>query len=63
MYQVFNMGNRLEIYCSESNAKKIMEICRKFAIESKIIGFCEKSSRSKKNVVEIKSEFGSFEYS
>ncbi len=63
MFQVFNMGNRLEIYCSESNAKKIMEICRKFAIESKIIGFCEKSPRSKKNVVEIKSEFGSFEYS
>jgi len=62
MYQVFNMGNRLEIYCSESNAKKIMEICRKFSIESKIIGFCEKSPYIKKNVVEIKSEFGSFEY-
>ncbi len=62
MYQVFNMGNRLEIYCSESNAKKIMEICRKFAIESKIIGFCEESPSAKKNVVEIKSEFGSFEY-
>ncbi|MHA1671000.1 MAG: AIR synthase related protein [Promethearchaeota archaeon] len=63
MYQVFNMGNRLEIYCSESNAKKIMEICRKFAIESKIIGFCEDSPREKKNFVKIKSEFGSFEYS
>ena len=62
MFQVFNMGNRLEIYCSESNAKKIMEICRKFAIESKIIGFCEVSPRAKKNIVEIKSEFGSFEY-
>ena len=62
MFQVFNMGNRLEIYCSEPNAKKIMEICRKFAIESKIIGFCEVSPRAKKNIVEIKSEFGSFEY-
>jgi phosphoribosylformylglycinamidine cyclo-ligase len=62
MYQVFNMGNRLEIYCSESNANKIMESCRKFSIETKIIGFIEKSPHIKKNVVEIKSEFGSFEY-
>lgn len=62
MYQVFNMGNRLEIYCSESNAKKIIEICRKYEIESKIIGLCEKCPRANKNVVEIKSEYGSFEY-
>ena len=62
MYQVFNMGNRMEIYCSEENAKEIIDICRKFSIETKIIGFCEKSPNSKKNTVEIKSEFGSFEY-
>ncbi len=62
MYQVFNMGHRMELYCDESIAKDVIKIAKSFNIESKIIGQCEKSFSRKKNTLEIKSEFGSFEY-
>ena len=62
MYQVFNMGHRMELYCDESIAKEIIGIAKKFNIESKIIGQCEKLLSKKKNQLEIKSEFGSFDY-
>jgi len=62
MYQVFNMGHRMELYCDESVAKDIIIIAKTFNIESKIIGQCEKSPSKKKNLLEIKSEFGSFEF-
>lgn len=62
MYQVFNMGHRMEICCDESIAKEIIVIAKKYNIESKIIGQCEKSSYKNKNQLEIKSEFGSFNY-
>jgi len=62
MYQVFNMGHRMEICCDESIAKEIIDIAKKYNIESKIIGQCEKSSHKNKNQLEIKSEFGSFNY-
>jgi len=62
MHQVFNMGHRMELYCDESVAKDIIIIAKTFNIESKIIGQCEKSPSKKKNMLEIKSEFGSFEF-
>ncbi len=63
MYIVFNMGHRLELYCNESIAKEIINIAKKFDIEGKIIGQCEKSPITDKNIIEIQSEFGSFNYS
>jgi len=63
MYSVFNMGHRLELYCDESIAKEIINIAKKFDIEGKIIGQCEKSPITDKNIIEIQSEFGSFNYS
>ncbi|NHJ20514.1 MAG: phosphoribosylformylglycinamidine cyclo-ligase [Candidatus Lokiarchaeota archaeon] len=62
MYQVFNMGHRMELYCNESIAKDVMRIAKKYNVDSKIIGQCEESHLKKKNTLEIKSEFGSFEY-
>ncbi len=62
MYQVFNMGHRMEICCDELIAKEIIDIAKKYNIKSKIIGQCEKSSYKNKNQLEIKSEFGSFNY-
>ena len=38
MYKVFNMGHRMEIYVSPSEAERIMEISRSFGIEARIIG-------------------------
>lgn len=39
MYQIFNMGHRLELYCNETNANKIIEISKSFNIDAKIIGY------------------------
>ena len=52
----------MELYCHESFAKEIMNIAKKFKVDSKVIGQCEKSSKQNKNIVEIKSELGSFSY-
>jgi len=63
MYSVFNMGHRMELYCNESIAKNLINIAKEYNIEAKIIGHCEKSPSKERNIVEINSEFGSFEYS
>lgn len=62
MFSVFNMGHRMEIFCNESDAKEMINIARKYNIEAKIIGHCEPSPLKDKNIVEITSEVGSFEY-
>ena len=62
MFHVFNMGHRMEIYCNESIAEEIIQIARKYQVESKIIGQCEKSQKRNRNTVEIKSQYGSFTY-
>jgi len=46
MYQVFNMGHRMEIYVDEAIAADIIEISRSFNVEAKIIGRVEATSYS-----------------
>lgn len=58
MYQVFNMGHRMEIYVNEDDAQQIIDISRSFSIDAQVIGHIEKGPRS----LTIKSEFGEFEY-
>jgi phosphoribosylformylglycinamidine cyclo-ligase len=62
MYQVFNMGHRIEIYTSEKIAVKLIELVSQFEIEAKIIGRVEKNNTSE-NQVAIQSSFGEFLYS
>jgi len=62
MYQVFNMGHRMEIYCDESTANEIINLAKKLGIAAKIIGFCEPSPIKNKNIVEIHSEYGKYTY-
>ncbi len=38
MYQVFNMGTRLEIYTGEKDAGTIINIAKKFAVDAQVIG-------------------------
>lgn len=59
MYQVFNMGQRLEIYTNEATAKGIVEIARSFNIDAQISGYVE--AAEKKEVV-IESPYGRFIY-
>ncbi|NPA36911.1 MAG: phosphoribosylformylglycinamidine cyclo-ligase [Chlorobi bacterium] len=59
MYKVFNMGHRFEIYVSEENAQRIIEVSKSFNVDARIVGRCEKYEGKK---LTIKSEFGEFEY-
>ena len=52
MYQVFNMGTRLEIYTNEKEADTLISVARSFGVEAKVIGRVEESKT--KNLV-IKS--------
>ncbi|WP_010228860.1 AIR synthase related protein [Gillisia marina] len=59
MYQVFNMGHRMELYVNEAIAEDIISISKSFNVDAKIIGRVESSDT--KNLT-IKSEFGEFNY-
>ena len=59
MYQVFNMGHRLEIYTDNNTANEIISICESFSLDAKIIGRVEENSTNK---LTIKSSKGHFNY-
>ena len=59
MYQVFNMGHRMEIYLSAKNADTVMAIAEKYGIEARVIGRVRKAQGEK---VTVKSPLGKFEY-
>lgn len=59
MYEVFNMGHRLELYVPASIANKLIDIAASFEIDSDIIGKVLPSDSKK---LTIESEFGTFEY-
>ena len=59
MYQVFNMGHRMELYVDEDVAQEIIDISRAFNVEAQIIGRVAEAEAKK---LTIKSTFGSFEY-
>lgn len=44
MYQVFNMGCRMEMYTDEKNADQLISIAKEFDIDAKIIGKVESST-------------------
>ncbi len=47
MYQVFNMGHRLEIFTNETAAHKMIATANSLGIEAKIIGYTEQANKSK----------------
>ncbi len=59
MYQVFNMGHRLEVYLPEAMAQRVIEIAHEFGIAAQIVGFVEQADKAS---VKIESPFGTFEY-
>lgn len=42
MYQVFNMGHRLEIYTDEAYAEPMIRMAEKFNIHAQVVGYVEK---------------------
>jgi phosphoribosylformylglycinamidine cyclo-ligase len=59
MYQVFNMGHRMEIYLPEASAREVINISKEFNIDARVIGRCEASDQTR---LSIKSEYGMFSY-
>lgn len=59
MYQVFNMGHRMELYVDESCAAQIISISQSFGVDAQIIGRVESSVGKQ---LTIKSASGVFEY-
>jgi phosphoribosylformylglycinamidine cyclo-ligase len=71
MFQVFNMGTRLEIYCDADIADKLIAIGKSFNIDAQVIGFVENIESSRNpdafgteggEHLTIESEYGSFKY-
>ncbi|HYH05237.1 MAG TPA: AIR synthase-related protein, partial [Bacillota bacterium] len=56
MYQVFNMGHRLEVYCDPATAAQIIEIAGKYQVEAKIVGHVAKNDHVEENKVTIRHE-------
>ena len=59
MYQVFNMGHRMELYVPNEIAEDIIAISKEFNVDAKIIGKVESAENKK---LTIKSSFGEYIY-
>jgi phosphoribosylformylglycinamidine cyclo-ligase len=60
MYQVFNMGHRLEVYTpSKAAAEAMIALSKSFNIDAQIIGHTEKCDDQQ---LVIENEFGRWEY-
>ncbi len=63
MYQVFNMGHRLEIYTDEISANEMIKIAQKYNIQAQIIGKVEELKENENNIskkLTLKTSFGEF---
>jgi phosphoribosylformylglycinamidine cyclo-ligase len=59
MYQVFNMGQRLEVYLPAAYAQQVIDLAHSFHIDAKVVGHVEDNPI---NQVSIQSQYGTFEY-
>ena len=59
MYQVFNMGHRMELYVPEDVAQQIITISERFNVAAQVVGRVEASDQKK---LTIESELGVFTY-
>ncbi|MDP2187634.1 MAG: AIR synthase-related protein [Sphingobacteriaceae bacterium] len=59
MYQVFNMGHRMEVYLPEAHAQEVIDISRSFGVEAQIVGRVEAAATAS---VELHTPYGSFSY-
>lgn len=59
MYQVFNMGHRMEVYLDEAHAQEVIEISRSFGVEAQIVGRVEAAAEAS---VQLHTPYGSFSY-
>ena len=58
MYQVFNMGHRMELYVTPQVADELISISRSFKVDAQIVGRVEAGEKR----LTIVSPYGTFEY-
>ena len=58
MYQVFNMGHRMEIITDEQTASDLIKIAQSFDVEAQIIGYITDGKKQ----LTIQSTHGTFIY-
>ena len=59
MYQVFNMGHRMELYVNPAVAEQIINISHAFNVEAQVVGRVEAASEKK---LTLESSYGIFTY-
>lgn len=62
MYQVFNMGHRMEIYLPSPQAEQVIDIAAEFDVEAQVVGRVEASEDGTAKQLTIKSPHGIFQY-
>lgn len=53
MYEVFNMGHRLEIYCDKKIASDLISLANSYSITAQIIGSCSKADTPRLTIGDI----------
>lgn len=63
MFEVYNMGHRMELYCDPQDADSILEVCKNFNLLAGVIGYTKPSqSKTTGNQVTIKHPKFSIHY-
>jgi len=62
MYQVFNMGHRMELYVRPAAAEGIVQLAAGFGVDAKIVGRIEANADANENRVTIAAAGQTFEY-
>ena len=58
MYQVFNMGHRMELYVPETIANTLISISHSFGVDAQVIGRVEASTKKQLTILSPYGEFG-----
>ena len=58
MYQVFNMGHRMELYVPETIANTLISISQSFGVDAQIVGRVEASPKKQLTILSPYGEFG-----
>ena len=58
MYQVFNMGHRMELYVPEAIANTLISISQSFGVDAQVVGWVETSPKKQLSILSPYGEFG-----
>jgi phosphoribosylformylglycinamidine cyclo-ligase len=59
MYQVFNMGHRMELYVAPQQADALIQVAESYGIAARVVGRVEEAPGA---TVTVRSNYGEFQY-